>query len=160
MITFTNQEFQYLQQWMNEMYQSDNLRSGPSGSMITTIRNKFLIQGPVDLLDAEMRFMLFALNESFNTSQNSFVKSQMGNSMQFLRPDIEPRVKSQINQDPAELTGTFQTQWQVIQSCMTKLGKAELPPYKLLEFGPDGDPFGVSTPMHHDINDGTGYNHR
>lgn len=83
--------------------------------------------------------------------------------MQFLRPDIRPRTTSEISDLGSPTTdaesGTYQTEWHVMQSCLKKLGLAAPPPYKPLERGPDGDPGGISTPMHHDIRDGTGYNH-
>lgn len=160
MITFTQQEFQYLQQITNEMFQSATLRTGPMGDMIINIRNKFIVIGTVNLTDPERQFLLFTLNDLFVTSHSSIVKSQLGLSMQTLRPDTEKRVVNQIDQDNPQLSGTFTTQWQIIQSCMTKLGLAPNVPYTPLERGPDGDPGGISTPMHHDINDGTGYNKR
>lgn len=155
-------EFQFLQQYSNELYQSDTLRSGPMGAMIISIRNKFLVYNDIDISDTERRFLLFALQDTFVTSHSSIVKSQLGISMQFLRPDTRQRTNSQIS-DPGSfsadgLSGTYTTEWEIMEICLYKLGQVGPEPYKKLERGPDGDPDGVSTPMHHDIRDGTGYN--
>ncbi len=130
------------------------------GEMITLIRNKLLVRDAVDFADSEQRFLLFAINDVFVTSHSAIVKSQLGLSIQVLRPDTTKEVVSQIDQDIADFSGTYLTEWQIMQSCMTKLGMVAPPPYQPLKAGPDGDPNGISTPTHHDINDGTGYNHR
>lgn len=142
------------------MYQADNLRSGPMGSIIIAIRAKFLVFGQITLSEPERTLLLTLIDDIFITSKSAIVQSQFGTTLKFLRPDVKPRTVSQINQDPADLAGTYQTEWEVMTSLMTKLGKADPPPYQPLKQGPDGDPFGISTPAHHDINDGTGNNHR
>ena len=171
---FSHREFDYLQQYTNEMYQSGMLRTGPSGVLITGIRNKFLVRGAIDLTPTEVQFLTYALNDSYTSSQNSIVKSQLGMTMNMLRPSLEPETTSEIddsglNNNPGggattpAFSGTFFTQWNVILACMRRLGTAPIAPERpnpLPKRGPDGDPYGVSTPMHHDINDGTGYNHR
>lgn len=158
LITFTSREFQFLQSLTNEMYQSATLRTGPMGDMITSIRNKFLTEGPVDLTVAEQGFMLFSLNDIYVTSQSPIVKSQLGLTISLI-PSFSPTVISQIDNDPAEMSGG-QTEWQIMQTCMTKLGLVPPPAFQPQAVGPDGDLEAISTPMHHDINDGTGYNHR
>lgn len=107
---------------------------------------------------------MFALNDTYTTSHSSIVKSQLGMSMQMLRPSLEAQTTSEIS-DPGRaaspsFSGTYTMEWQIIQSCMRKLGVAPPPPAPPLpKQGPDGDPYGVSVPMVHDIRDGTGYNH-
>lgn len=170
MITFTAKEFQLVQQLTNEMFQTAVLRDGPMGDMVTRVRNQFLVEGPVDLLDADRRFLIFALNDIFTTSQNSIVKTQLGLQMQFLRPSLVPQVTSDISDtgmvsgrfSRAGFSGTFSTMWEVMQSCMTKLGLAAVPPAAALPTGVtgEGDSGGISHPEVHDINDGTGYNDR
>jgi hypothetical protein len=164
MITFTPREFQFMQSFMSEMFQSAVLRDGPMGAMVTAVRDKFLVEGSVDLTDAERRFLLFSLNDVYLTSQNSVVKTQLGLQMQILRPTTEPVTVSEIS-DPdchprTGLSGTYFSMWQVMQSCMTKLGMSAPPPAPPLATGTvgQGDLNGISTPMHHDVRDGTGYN--
>jgi hypothetical protein len=162
-LMLTIQEFQFLQQYLNEMYQSDTLRSGPMGTLISSLRSKFIIliaHDAIEITEAERGFLLFSLNDTFTTSHSAIVQSQLGSSMKFMRLDTESRITSQVNQNPPNMSGTYQTEWEVMTSIMTKLGKATPSPYKPLKAGPDGDPNGISTPTHHDINDGTGYNHR
>jgi hypothetical protein len=164
MITFSNREFQFMSSYTNDMYQSGMLRTGPMGPMIIEVRSKFLALGPVDLTPAEQQFLLFAINDTFVTTHSAIVKSQMGMSMQYLRPDTRPRTVSSISDlgtaTADGLSGTYLTEWDIMKGCMAKLGMVVPPPYKPLRAGPDGDPDAISTPMHHDINDGTGYNHR
>jgi hypothetical protein len=157
-ISFTQKEFSFLQSYLNEMFQSDNLRSGPMGGMIQTLRTKFLVLGSVNITDSEKGFLLFSLNEMFTTSRSAIVQSQLGSTMKFLRPDTEPKTISQINQNPSNLSGTYDTEWGIMTSVIAKLGKANPPEYVPLKQGPDGDPGGISTPTRHDIRDGTGYN--
>src|SRR5208337_451403 len=130
MITFVPQEFQLIQQLTNEMYQTSVLRDGPMGAMVIAVRNKFLVEGPIDLAAAEQRFLLFALNDIYVTSHSSIVKTQLGLQMQILRPDTEPRVNSFISDtgmvsgklSSTGFSGTFSTMWEVMNSVMTKLG--------------------------------------
>lgn len=145
---------------MNEMYQSDALRSGPMGGTIVAIRHKFLIEGPVDLTDAEKRFLLFAIQETFNTSHSPIVQNQFGSSMQVQGKSNRQTISS-INQDPSQMSGSYDTAWEVMQHCMTKLGKVPPAPYVAVAFGPTGDPGGISPglPNTHPPDDGTGYNH-
>lgn len=159
-LILSQQEFQFLQAYSQELYESATLRTGPMGDMIISVRSKIIGNSPIDLTDSERRFLLFSLNDTLVTSHSSIVKSQLGSSMQFLRPDTESKVVSQIDQDNAGFSGTYLKEWEIIQNIMTKLGLVAPPPYKPLVTGPDGDPGGISTPMHHDINDGTMYNHR
>jgi len=137
------------------------------GPAIIAIRNKFLVYNTsIELLDTERGFLLFALQDTYATSHSAIVKSQLGMSLQLLRPDFKPRTVSSISDSGMgpggattdALSGTYQTEWHLMQSCLHKLGQAPPPPYKPLVNGPDGDPGGISTPMHHDPRDGTGYN--
>lgn len=136
------------------------------GPLITGIRNKFIIlplHSAVELTNVEVGFLLFALQDTFVTSHSSIVKSQLGISMQFLRPDTRQRTVSEISDMGSStsdaVSGTYQTEWDIIQHCMRKLGLTPPPPYKKLRVGPDGDPDAISTPMHRPTDDGTGYNH-
>jgi|SRR5208337_3599799 len=168
MITFVPQEFQLIQQLTNEMYQTSVLRDGPMGAMVIAVRNKFLVEGPIDLAAAEQRFLLFALNDIYVTSHSSIVKTQLGLQMQILRPDTEPRVNSFISDtgmvsgklSSTGFSGTFSTMWEVMNSVMTKLGMSAPPPASPLPIGVvgEGDSGGISHPEVHDIRDGTGYN--
>lgn len=148
------------------MFQTAVLRTGPIGDMIIALRAKFLVSGPVSLTESERRFLLYALQDTYQTSHSAIVGSQLANQMKFMRPDANPQLVSQISQAQdgtgysSEFSSNYYTEWQVMLNIMTKLGLAAPPPYVPLVTGPDGDPGGVSTPMHHDINDGTGYNHR
>src|SRR4051812_17546214 len=83
-LNFSNREFYYLQQYINEMYQSSMLRDGPSGNTIIALRNKLLSPGPIDLTEVERGFLLFALQDTFQSSQSPIVTSQMGNQMRML----------------------------------------------------------------------------
>jgi hypothetical protein len=146
------------------MYQTDMLRSGPMGDMIITLRFKFLEFGTVDIVESEKGFLLYSLNDILTTSHSSIVQSQLGSTLKFLRPDTQPYTTSQISDLGSSTTdsvsGTYNTEWQVIQSCLSKIGLAPPPPHLPLAVGPDGDLNAISTPMHHDIDDGTGYNYR
>lgn len=140
------------------------MRTGPSGPMIISIRNKLLVIGPVDLADDERRFLLFAVHDSFDTSHSSIVKTQMGITMQMLRPTVCSQTNSEISdpgrQSSTGFSGTYQTQWDIMKSIMLKLGMGPSSTYQPLKTGPTGDPYGISQPDIHDIDDGTGYNHR
>jgi len=169
-IAFTPQEFQFVQQFTNEMFQTAVLRDGPMGDMVTRIRNQFLVEGPVTLAAADQGFLLFAINDVYNTSHSSIVKSQLGLQMQFLRPTLKPHVNSDISDagmvsgkfSRAGFSGTFSTMWEVMTSVMTKLGMSAPPPAPALPTGVtgQGDSGGISHPEVHDIDDGTGYNDR
>lgn len=140
------------------------MRTGPSGSLVISVRNKFLANGPIDITEVERGFLLFAIKDSFTTSHSSIVKTQMGITMQMLRPSVNPQTNSEIS-DPGKslstgFSGTYQTQWDIMNSIMIKLGLGTLPPYQPLKVGPTGDPFGISVPGSTNKDDGTGYNHR
>lgn len=138
---------------MNEMYQSSMLRDGPSGNTIIALRNKLLSPGSIDLTEVERGFLLFSLQDTFQSSQSPFVTSQLGNQMRVLGERNTKTVSSidEINSPTQdEEVGTYLTQWEVIQSCMTKLGLSAPPPYQPLSVGPTGDPFGESV-KHSDV---------
>lgn len=101
------------------------MRTGPSGPMIISIRNKLLVIGPVDLTDSERRFLSFAVSDSFNTSHSSIVKTQMGITMQMLRPTEVSQVNSEATAPgksySAGFSGTYQTQWDIMSSIILKL---------------------------------------
>lgn len=147
MITFTKQEFQSLQGLFNDMYQSSTLRDGPMGEMVISIRNKFLVFGPVDLTDSEQRFALFTVNDVFVTSHSPLVQPQLGNAVRVLGSD-ERRVVSSISElnkpQESELSGSYATAWEIMQSIMKKLGQVPPPAYVPLAAGPTGDPYGIS----------------
>jgi hypothetical protein len=169
-IEFTNREFSYLQKYTNEMVQTAVLRTGPTGPVVISTYQKFLTQGPVDLTSDEIRFLLYALIETYNTSHSSIVKSQMGLQMQMLRPTVVPTTTSEVDNSGLSpggdtttgVSGTYTSQWDLLRACMRKLGRAPLPPAPPLPTGitGEGDVYGISTPTRHDIDDGTGYNHR
>ena len=146
-LTLTTQEFQFLQQYLNEMFQSDTLRSGPMGGLITGLRNKFLTFGSIDLTEVERGFLLFSLQDTFQTSQSPIVTSQLGNSMRLLG-ERQTKIVSSISQlnTPAsdQSQGTYLKMWDVMTNVMTKLGLAEPPPYEVPKEGPLGEPLGIN----------------
>ena len=163
-LTLNQREFQFIQSYTNEMYQAANLRDGPQGAVVSAVRFKFLKYGEIDLLDTERRFLMFALQDTFVTSHSAIVKSQMGLSMQYLRPDVKPKTTSAIS-DPGSTTyssamsGTYTEEWDIIQECLRKLGQVPPAPYDKLVSGPDGYVDAISTPTGIDIRSGQLYNH-
>jgi hypothetical protein len=171
-LTFTPRQFQFLQSYVNDMFQDGSLRTGPIGGMITSIRDKFLDFGVVDLTDAEQRFLLYAIQDMYVTSRSPAVQSQLSSSMKFQSPypaddyNASPtalrNVTSQISTftqndtfTSSSLQGSYLTTWEVIQECMTILGlvppQPSPPPPA---FGPTGDPDGISIPQTVDMDDG------
>lgn len=165
---FTPQQFQLMQSLINEMYQSDMLRSGPMGGIILSIRSKFLIQGNVDLTDGERRFLLGVLIDVNITSRSPAVQSQYGLTMKFQSPtplDDPNQSPTQLSSSTSQIStrtqngsfssstlkGSYLSMWYVLQQCMTLLGEAAPPPYKQPAFGPTGQPGGI-TPLQ-DTND-------
>lgn len=147
-ISFTQQEFQYLQGLFNDMYQSSTLRDGPSGPLIVEIRNKLLVFGTVTFTEPERRFALFAVEDVFQSSHTPIVQPELGNAVRILG-SLEYKTVSSISQintpTTDEISITFNTIWDVMQSVMTKLGQAAPPPAPPLPaVGPTGDPFGIS----------------
>lgn len=161
-ISFTAQEYQFLQSIMNEMYQTDLLRSGPMGDVIIGLRNKFVAPQPITLTDSEVRFLLLVVQDVFNTSRSPVVQSQFGITMKFQSPmpyddyhQSQTQIRSSISQmstrfqndsfSDSSLQGSYLTMWQVMTNIMTKLGLQPPPAYKQPAVGPTGDPGAIST---------------
>lgn len=169
---FTSQQFQLIQSLINEMYQTDMLRSGPMGGIILGIRTKVLVQGDVNLTDAERRFLLGVLIDVNITSRSPTVQSQYGVTMKFQSPtplDDPNQSQTQLSSSTSQIStrtqngsfssstlkGSYLSMWYVLQQCITLLGQVAPPPYKQPAFGPTGQP-GAITPLQ-DTNDDDRY---
>jgi len=158
MVVLTQQEFQFLQGLFNDMFQSAQLRTGPMGDMVTAIRNKLLVFGPVDLTDSEQRFALFSVNDVFVSSHTPVFQPELGNAVRVLGSEERRLVyeQSEINQPQgSQFSGSYATAWAVMQSVMKKLGQQDPKPYQPLATGPTGDPGGVTGIVQTDPDDRT-----
>lgn len=138
--TFTKQEFAWLQCFMNDLFQDYQVRSGPSGQIVETIRNKFLVTGPVDLVDQERQFLLYNVNDVFQSSHSPVVKPQVSLQVSYVGSEETKggaetrRIVSQIQQlsgtsGNAQVSQDYLPTWNVMQNIMTKLGQVAPPPY-------------------------------
>ena len=138
--SFTRQEFGWIQCFLNDLYQDYQVRSGPSGPMVERVRSKFLSLGSVDLMDDERRFLFYNVNDVFQSSHSPVVKPQISLQVSYVgeqetKGGAELRyVRSQISQltntsGNAEIEPQYLPTWNVMQSIMTKLGQAPIPPY-------------------------------
>lgn len=171
-MTFTAQQFQLIQSLLNEMFQTDMLRSGPMGGVIISLRNKFLAKVDISLTEAERRFLLGVLQDVNITSRSPTVQSQYGLTMKFQSPfplDDPNQSPTQLSSSSSQIStrtqntsfssstlkGSYLTMWDVLQQCMTLLGEVAPPPYVQPAFGPTGNP-GAITPLM-DTNDDDRY---
>lgn len=146
----TSQELQFLQSYLNDMYQSDTLRSGPMGPLITSLRSKFLYfmgHDGIDLSLNEVSFLTSSLIDTFQTSKSPIVTSQLGNSMRLLGESERKMTSSisELNKPTSDgFQGTFTTMWDIMESILTKIGLATVAAYPIPKAGPLDEPFGIN----------------
>lgn len=163
-IRFTSQQFGLLQSLINEMFQNDQVRSGPFGGQVVALRPKFLTLSDVNLTERERMFLLGVLQDVNITSRSPFVQSQYGVTMKLQSPTpLDDPYQSQTQLSSAtstmgnrfqdnrayqssSLQGSYLAMWQVFKQCMALLGQAPPPPYPVEPaVGPTGDTGSISS---------------
>ena len=129
-LVLTKQEFAWLQCFLNDLYQDYQVRSGPSGPTVESIRTKVLATN-LDFTDSERRFLLYNINDVFQCSQSPVVKPQISLQVSYVGDrDTKGELRQVISQiqqltntsGNAELAPQYLLTWEVMQNIMTKLG--------------------------------------
>lgn len=122
-IPFTAQELGFMTSIINEMYQSGQIRTGPIGPMVITIRDAFLSSSLITLSNPQLTFLQYVLTDVYQSSQGPIVTSQVGNALRVMGNHHRKITCSTDHSTTVQQSNDIE--WSIMTSCLLKLGAVQ-----------------------------------
>lgn len=122
-IPFTSQELNFMISIINEMYQSGQIRTGPIGPMVISLRAAFLATSLITLTNPQLTFLQYILTDVYQSSQGPIVTSQVGNAVRVVGQRYRKITCS--TDHSTTVSGDNDIEWGIMRSCLLKLGAVQ-----------------------------------